>query len=641
MAAPVQKTHLMVVKPVDRYSMTLLRHQHNSDRLRYYSSTGRLGSSYHVRKFPKLELHLQFDPPPPNITRGFIFGRDEEQCDVVLAEIPDENIQSAGYAISETHFRIDFNWESGLPRLVNLSSKIGTVMLAPSLKRGGQLLGYNEMAFLNLTEHTTICIHGFRCEVSFPTYGNHQQQHTSAWQEFGEKPKNLLSSNEQPNNRSSQDRQNRYRCVKWVDSDKTGAVYKVSDLAGKLYVAKTSYSSGRWDVKDYLQTVRYRDIRHEHIATFLDTFCDGHGAEFIVVDYMPFGNLTHLDEISPHELSIILRQSLHALQYLHDEKRMTHHNITPSNILVHSRPPSLKIKLGDFCLPMQAECSMLKSFYGVPQFDAPEGFLGQAASPPADIWSLAAVACAVTNRLPEYSVHLRSEEWANRMCDAIQTEANGLHDPVVPLLKEMLSLNPLDRPSARGCLSHRSLQQYTSVENMVESKSGLAKAWPQDFTFGVSSDIQPSRQALAGDPKSSGRPANKQRFSSSPDHLESLAAGPKTLPKGSDYDPKVCESDIPYTNRTKSKVIKLRLKRLKGAGIDPYRKTRANSDQGQGDESPQFAPPPSPEELDKLRHDVHQLQIATGGEGRSRTRKRGRSPTITSDRSSQADDEMC
>ena len=80
---------------------------------------------------------LQFDPEPKDAIQGFVFGTDEEKCDVQLLENPDLDNK---YGISRQHFRIDFNWKSGFLRLNNISPTNGIGITAPSVNNGYQLL---------------------------------------------------------------------------------------------------------------------------------------------------------------------------------------------------------------------------------------------------------------------------------------------------------------------------------------------------------------------------------------------------------------------------------------------------------------------------------------------------------------------
>lgn len=65
------------------------------------------------------------------------------------------------------------------------------------------------------------------------------------------------------------------------------------------------------------------------------------------------GNLKQANgsrKITSKETRTILRQILIALQYLHNDQKITYRDIKPTNILLHSRTPNIFIKLCDFGL---------------------------------------------------------------------------------------------------------------------------------------------------------------------------------------------------------------------------------------------------------------------------------------------------
>ena len=109
---------ILIVKPVGPDASALLRSEYNTERLilfhfadcissisGYNKSRSRECTPY-VSRPPELELHLQFDPGPKDASQGFVFGTDEEKCDVQLLENPDPDNK---YGISRQHFCIDFN----------------------------------------------------------------------------------------------------------------------------------------------------------------------------------------------------------------------------------------------------------------------------------------------------------------------------------------------------------------------------------------------------------------------------------------------------------------------------------------------------------------------------------------------------
>lgn len=192
----------------------------------------------------------------------------------------------------------------------------------------------------------------------------------------------------------------------------------------------------------------------EHIVSFVDFIDDG-GGPVLVMEYLPLGNLSRLEKISLEEVRSVLRQALQALAYLHDEKNITHRDIKPENILVRSRTPELFIKLCDFGLSTQS--SFLKTCCGTTLYAAAEIFTGSYTKS-VDIWALGVLSYQFIKSLPTHSEKLNPNKWTKEIRRAIDHTSCQSNDPAVPLLKSMLELNPLDRPSAKTCLLHPWMQ---------------------------------------------------------------------------------------------------------------------------------------------------------------------------------------
>ncbi|MCJ1460214.1 hypothetical protein MMC28_010593 [Mycoblastus sanguinarius] len=235
----------------------------------------------YVSRPPELELHLQFDPGPKDATQVFVFGTDEEDCDVKLLENPDKNNR---YGISRQHFLIDFNWNSGFLRLNNMSSTNGTGMTAPSVNNGFQSLKYNNMHMLHPAEQTRVQVGTLVFEICFPARGKHQRQHDRNWDIY---------------RRSHQGRRNAYLLHGDIGTGQFGFVRTASDpRTGELFAAKQFVTrKPGWDAKAYLEVAISQDITHEHIVSFVDLIDDG-GGPALVMKYLTLGNLSGLEKIS-------------------------------------------------------------------------------------------------------------------------------------------------------------------------------------------------------------------------------------------------------------------------------------------------------------------------------------------------------
>ena len=196
----------------------------------------------------------------------------------------------------------------------------------------------------------------------------------------------------------------------------------------------------------------------------------------LVMDYMPEGNLmqVHLrKKISSDETRTVLRQTLRALAYLHDEKKITHRDIKPANILVRSRTPELFIKLCDFGL--STEKQIQETCCGTLDYAAAEIY-ERSYSNAVDIWAIGVVALQFIKGLPKHGPKETPLDWCENIRRRLERVGQQIDDPMVSLLKRMLELKPLDRLSAQACLADpwmRSLQQCS--QSGTESSVGETK----------------------------------------------------------------------------------------------------------------------------------------------------------------------
>ena len=92
---------ILIVKPIRPDAIASLRSKQNINRLKSFHFEDGISSvleyddsrsreyTLYVSRPPELELHLQFDPEPKDATQCFVFGTDEEKCDVQLLENAD------------------------------------------------------------------------------------------------------------------------------------------------------------------------------------------------------------------------------------------------------------------------------------------------------------------------------------------------------------------------------------------------------------------------------------------------------------------------------------------------------------------------------------------------------------------------
>ncbi len=281
---------ILIIKPVGPDAAASLRSEHNTNRLKSfhfedgissvadYDTTRSRECTPYVSRPPELQLHLQFDPPPKDPPQGFDLGTDKIKCDVQLLENPDPDPDNK-YGISRQHFRIDFNWKSGILRLNNMSSTNGTGITAPSVNNGYQLLERNNMHMLHPAEQTKVHVGKLVFEISFPARGEHQHRYNQNWEIFRAKYRmgvpNIDSLDIQPTLEITPfvqrrvGRRNAYLLHDEIGRGEFGMVCKANNSrTGKLYAAKqfTTRKPG-WDAKAYMEIAISQDVTHVSVGT--------------------------------------------------------------------------------------------------------------------------------------------------------------------------------------------------------------------------------------------------------------------------------------------------------------------------------------------------------------------------------------
>ena len=203
-----------------------------------------------------------------------------------------------------------------------------------------------------------------------------------------------------------------------------------------------------------------KKLDHENIVKFY-----GHiettNQLLIKLEYIKYGTLSQWmkknKKVSEEDASLILRQVLSAIDYLHNNQ-ICHRDLKPENIMLAKENDLNSIKIIDFGLSTQNFDSLFNSDYcGTFIYMAPEEIERKSYYLSVDIWSVGILMYMLLNKgeHPFYKKGDSKEKFINNLKSIHKLKFNNkMSYMAMNLLKKLLEPEPIKRYKANDALKH-------------------------------------------------------------------------------------------------------------------------------------------------------------------------------------------
>lgn len=250
-----------------------------------------------------------------------------------------------------------------------------------------------------------------------------------------------------------------------------GKVYKgVDKRTGQAVAIKViDVENAEDEVEDIIQEISILSELHSpYVTQYHGSYLKGSDL-WIVMEFCSGGSCGDLMKpglINEEYISIIIRELLLGLEYLHGDKKL-HRDIKAANVLLGANG---QVKLADFGVSGQLSATMTKknTFVGTPFWMAPEVIKQSGYDHKADIWSLGITALELANGEPPYSdIHPMKVLFLIPKNPPPELEGN-FSKAFKEFVESCLQKDPRRRPSARELLKHPFVRRAKKTSYLTE-----------------------------------------------------------------------------------------------------------------------------------------------------------------------------
>ena len=230
----------------------------------------------------------------------------------------------------------------------------------------------------------------------------------------------------------------------------------------KIYAMKrvTILNLGEKEKDNSFNEVRLlASLRHKNIIGYKEAFYDEKSSTLnIVMEYADDGDLSskiknmikkHL-QFEENTIWSILIQILEGLNYLH-KSRVIHRDLKSANIFLTKKG---EVKIGDLNVSIIAKKDLAVTQTGTPYYAAPEVWENESYNNKCDIWSVGCIAYEMATLHVPFRGTSIHQLYKNIMKGKYTQIPNIYSNDLKNIIKIILCLNPLERPSANDLLNN-------------------------------------------------------------------------------------------------------------------------------------------------------------------------------------------
>lgn len=249
-----------------------------------------------------------------------------------------------------------------------------------------------------------------------------------------------------------------YAIVKEAIHIQTGKYYACKVINKKLMEGREHM------VRNEIAVLKKISSGHRNIVTLHDYFETSHNL-YLCFDLCTGGEL--FDRICAKgnyyeaDAADLVRTIIKAVQYLHDQG-IVHRDLKPENLLFRTQAEEADIMIADFGLSriMDTEkLTMLTEICGTPGYMAPEIFKKTGHSKPVDIWAMGVITYFLLAGYTPFDRDSQQQEMEAIIAGDYKFEPveywEGVSDTAKDFVKQCLTIDPVNRPTAAECLKHK------------------------------------------------------------------------------------------------------------------------------------------------------------------------------------------